>query len=154
MQSLGSRRRKRPDAGRPERGLPMRRIAGAAMPTPLRRLSFRTEGSARPSASASEKRISRAGPLWAALSLLAADSATGQIFVEFPVPTASSQLKGITTGPDGNVWFTEQAGPKIGRITPAGVVTEFPISEAGSHPSSPKAICAGPDGNLWFIDFI
>lgn len=122
------------------------------MPIPTRRLSFRTEGSARPSAP--ERRVSRAGPLWAALSLLAADAATGQLFVEYPVPTPSSQVRGITTGADGNVWFTEQLGKKIGRITPAGVITEFPISEAGSHPASPDAITLGPDGNVWWADFI
>src|SRR5262249_26476493 len=39
-----------------------------------------------------------------------------------PVPTASSMLLGITTGPDGALWFTEDGGNQIGRITvPAGV---------------------------------
>jgi hypothetical protein len=37
---------------------------------------------------------------------------------------------------------------------PAGVITEFPISEAGSHPASPDAITLGPDGNVWWADFI
>ena len=34
---------------------------------------------------------------------------------------------GITAGPDGNLWFTEAAAT-IGRITPAGTVTEFPLA--------------------------
>jgi virginiamycin B lyase len=39
--------------------------------------------------------------------------------------------------------------PKIGRITTAGVITEF----AASGPYSSLArICVGPDGNLWFTD--
>jgi hypothetical protein len=33
------------------------------------------------------------------------------------VPTAGSQLGGITAGPDGNLWFAEATGNKIGRIT-------------------------------------
>jgi streptogramin lyase len=37
----------------------------------------------------------------------------------------------------------------IGRITTAGVVTEFPVPTANSEPS---AITAGPDGNLWFTE--
>jgi virginiamycin B lyase len=38
---------------------------------------------------------------------------------EFPLPTAGSAPVGITAGPDGNLWFAEQAGNRIGRITPA-----------------------------------
>ena len=47
----------------------------------------------------------------------------------------------IAAGPDGNLWFTENAANKIGRITTAGVVTEFPIPTAsqlaltGSRPA-------------------
>ena len=36
---------------------------------------------------------------------------------------------------------------QIGRITPAGQVTEFPIPPSSS---GPDRITAGPDGNLWF----
>ena len=54
----------------------------------------------------------------------------------------------IALGPDGNVWFTEAAG--IGRITPAGAVTEFSLVP-NDDPSS--TITAGPDGNLWFTQF-
>ena len=45
--------------------------------------------------------------------------------------SANAHPRGITLGPDGNLWFTEFASPgRIGRITPAGVVTEFPIAAA------------------------
>src|SRR5262249_23331445 len=47
------------------------------------------------------------------------------VITEFPVLTAGSDPFGITAGPDGNLWFTEQIGDKIGRITPSGTVTEF-----------------------------
>ncbi len=43
----------------------------------------------------------------------------------FPIPTANSGLFGITAGSDGNLWFTEETSNKIGRITTAGLVTEF-----------------------------
>jgi streptogramin lyase len=56
---------------------------------------------------------------------------------------------GITAGPDGNLWFTEERGNQIGRITPAGTVTEFPIPNGNSQPAG---ITAGPDGNLWFTE--
>ena len=50
-----------------------------------------------------------------------------QTITEFPIPTAGSYPGGITAGPDGNLWFAEGTAQKIGRITTAGVVTEFPI---------------------------
>ena len=52
----------------------------------------------------------------------------------------------MTAGPDGNIWFNEEGG-KIGKITPAGVVIEFPVPTTTETPSS---ITAGADGNLWF----
>jgi virginiamycin B lyase len=55
----------------------------------------------------------------------------------------------ITSGPDGNLWFTEQDGNRIGRITPTGQITEFPITTAHSAPSE---ITSGPDGAVWFIE--
>jgi streptogramin lyase len=67
---------------------------------------------------------------------------------EFPIPTANSQPFGITRGPDGNLWFAEIGA--IGRITPAGVVTEF--TQGLSPGSEPVEITAGPDGNLWFTE--
>jgi virginiamycin B lyase len=57
---------------------------------------------------------------------------------------------GCAAGPDGNLWFTENVGNRIGRITPAGVITEF---EAGISPDARLfGIAAGPDGNLWFTE--
>src|SRR5262249_52826753 len=57
---------------------------------------------------------------------------------------------GITAGPDGNLWFTESGTDRIGRITPAGVITEF---STGITPTSvPGQIVAAPDGNLWFSE--
>jgi virginiamycin B lyase len=69
---------------------------------------------------------------------------------EFPVPTAASYPSGITSGPDGNLWFTETDGNKIGRVTPSGVFTEFPIPTANS---SPYAITSGPDRKPWFTEY-
>ena len=71
---------------------------------------------------------------------------------EYPIPTASSTPRGITTGPDGRLWFTEYFGNKIGRITTAGVIgagDEIPLPTAAV---SPSGITTGPDGNLWFTE--
>ena len=63
--------------------------------------------------------------------------------------TGFSTPAGIASGPDGNIWFTEEAGNNIGRITPSGVITEFPIPTAATLPT---AIVTGRDGNLWFTE--
>src|SRR6266567_1792250 len=55
----------------------------------------------------------------------------------------------ITSGPDGNLWFTEFWSNRIGRMTPAGALTEFPIPTADS---GPRGIVSGPDGNVWFVE--
>jgi virginiamycin B lyase len=53
---------------------------------------------------------------------------------------------GITTGPDGAVWFIGQKVNLIGRITTAGNATW------NTTLGLPVAIVAGPDGALWFTD--
>ena len=61
----------------------------------------------------------------------------------------NSDSEAITAGPDGNLWFIENDGNRIGRITPAGVITEFPGLRRESFP---VGIAAGPDGNMWFTE--
>src|SRR5205823_3587603 len=86
-------------------------------------------------------------------SLTITDTVNGTItgsrgtFTEFPIPTPTF-LEFVTPGPDGNLWFGEVVG-KIGRITPAGTLTEFPV---GASPDQPEEITPGPDGNLWFSE--
>jgi streptogramin lyase len=63
-------------------------------------------------------------------------------------PLSGPNPEGITLGPDGNIWFAEFGGDKIGRITPNGSIMEFPLA-AGSKPAE---ITTGPDGNLWFTE--
>ena len=55
----------------------------------------------------------------------------------------------ITAGADGNLWFTDYIANEIGRMTPAGVVSRYPIPTFFSLPSS---ITTGPDGNAWFAE--
>ncbi len=69
--------------------------------------------------------------------------------IEFAVPTANSRPYTIVAGPDGNMWFTESVGNKIGRITPLGTITEFPVPTAAS---GPYGITVGRDGNIWFTE--
>src|SRR5712692_3565672 len=55
-------------------------------------------------------------------------------FKEFIVPTANSGPGGIIKGPDGAFWFTEVNTNKIGRITTAGVFTEYTLLAPRSRP--------------------
>ena len=80
---------------------------------------------------------------------------TSGTFTEFPLPSgwaAPGNTGNITGGPDGNIWFiigncgTENPGNGIGRMTPSGVFTEFPLSTT----SCPSSITSGSDGNVWF----
>jgi virginiamycin B lyase len=48
-------------------------------------------------------------------------------------------------GPDGNLWFTEIAAQKVGRLTPAGDMTEYTLPVAGE----PFGITDGPDHYIW-----
>ncbi len=64
-----------------------------------------------------------------------------------PTPTRAFR---ICSGPDGNLWFTEFDKNRIGRITTAGVITDFLIPTAVS---GPYGITAGPSADLWFTEF-
>jgi streptogramin lyase len=100
-------------------------------------------------------RVARA--LLVLLGVLPWSRASAQEIVEFPIPTPN-QARAIAAGPDGNLWFTEfsydsggtVATAGIGRITPDGVITEFPIPAASVNG---HGITAGPDGNIWFSEF-
>ena len=86
--------------------------------------------------------------LTTAISAAPASAAELLAVESYDVPTASAGLTDIVTGPDGNLWFTEQWANKIGRITPAGAVTEFALPDG----TGPHDIAAGTDGNVWFTE--
>jgi len=55
----------------------------------------------------------------------------------FTVPTAKSLPSGITVGADGNIWFSETAGNKIGRLMDAPGHTSFvAVNDHGYAPAS------------------
>ncbi len=57
----------------------------------------------------------------------------------------------IAAGVDGNLWFTNSDfafNVFVGRITPSGQVTTFPLPFG----SVPRGITAGPDGAIWFAN--
>src|SRR5260370_42197327 len=61
-------------------------------------------------------------------------------------------LGGITTGPDGDIWFLEK--DRLGRIDPhTGLIQEFAQRiNTGIDPNWPGlSIFAAPDGTNWFL---
>jgi virginiamycin B lyase len=84
--------------------------------------------------------------LLAAFLALAGCNATGKAATEYALPNAASLPHRIAKGPDGNMWFTEQTGQRIGRISMTGAIVEFAL-RAGSNPIG---ITAGPDNGMWF----
>lgn len=96
------------------------------------------------------------GALW-----YTADKRIGRItpagvVTEFPFPPNVAGPTDITLGPDGALWFSVcgvylhqpiDGGSRIGRLTPDGALTTFPLP---SPASCPLGIATGPDGNIWF----
>ncbi len=76
---------------------------------------------------------------------------SGSFFRLLQPPTISSVPAGIVVGPDGNLWFTESYGNRIGRVTTAGVFTEF-VPPTVTSVVGPSSITVGPDGSLWFTE--
>src|SRR5436309_5831542 len=75
-------------------------------------------------------------------------------FIEYKVPTGlngASFPMSITTGPDGNLWYTDSDGVQVVRVTTSGVFTVYPMP-ANTPSDKPDSITLGPDGNLWFTD--
>src|SRR5437867_1841061 len=82
-------------------------------------------------------------------AVLASPAQAAKRITEFPIPSPFTGPEGITEGPDGNVWFTEWSGNRIGRMTLDGTVTEWDVPTPNSYPHT---IVTGPDGNLWFTE--
>src|SRR6185295_11775641 len=82
--------------------------------------------------------------------LVTTGSAHGQCVTQFPASPLSLP-EAITTGSDGNLWFTEFSSGNIGRILPfaPNTITEFNVSPADIRLAG---ITSGPDGNLWFVE--
>lgn len=64
----------------------------------------------------------------------------------YPVPGGVTPMD-VTAGNDGNLWYTAQ-GTTVGRMTPAGVATNF-VSKG----VDPFGITIGPDGAVWYAEF-
>ncbi len=92
--------------------------------------------------------VAMAAPIAVLGAPSAARAATTPTISNYPAPYNISYACGITTGPDGALWFTNFRGDSIGRMTTGGTLTTF----TGTGISSPCAMTTGPDGALWFVN--
>jgi virginiamycin B lyase len=88
------------------------------------------------------------GNLWFGERDAIGRSTTAGEVTSFALPAGASAPTSMTVGPDMDVWFTEGAASRIGRITQSGEISEFQLS-SGRQPSG---IATGPDGDLWFTE--
>lgn len=68
-----------------------------------------------------------------------------------PVPTSDAGLGRIVTAPDGTMWFTEEDANKVGKITPAGQITEFAFPAEFPGTTILKDLDVAPDGTIWVV---
>lgn len=77
---------------------------------------------------------------------------------EYITPTPDSSPTGLVFDAEGNLWFTEINGNKIGKLVPSEVepgtskgITEYELP----HPNSkPHYITAARDGTIWFTEMV
>jgi streptogramin lyase len=71
------------------------------------------------------------------------------------VPANGSFCCITSSGPDGELWFTEDIVNRIGRLTTNGTVKEYQLPSTlngGRINWEPEGIVTGPDGALWFTE--
>jgi streptogramin lyase len=66
---------------------------------------------------------------------------------ESSLPSGSGPLR-IASGADNNLWFTDNASSKIGKLAASGTVTEYALPSG----SGPWGVTTGSDTNTWFTD--
>jgi virginiamycin B lyase len=65
------------------------------------------------------------------------------------LPTPDAGPVGITATADA-VWFVEMGSSLVGRISPDGRISEFPLPDRDARP---HAIVAAPDGGCWLSEW-
>jgi virginiamycin B lyase len=86
------------------------------------------------------------GNLWALGFDHVARITTAGAVTSFPIPTPLFSSGHLAAGPDDNVWFTNAGAALLARVTPGGVITEFPVGPGGSL----FGIAGDHDQAIWF----
>lgn len=97
------------------------------------------------------------GSLWAPWYAKSGDTILSTHIVRLTPSGAVTQLPltipgtmtSLAAGPDGKMWFVITPG-HMGRITLAGAVTLFNVSQVGEMTGIPTNLAVEPNGNAWF----
>jgi virginiamycin B lyase len=68
----------------------------------------------------------------------------------FPVTDNTDQPSTVSVAGDGNIWYVQRKGSELGRVTPSGIVAQFPAELPAFNGSF--GVTTGPDGKIWFCD--
>jgi len=95
--------------------------------------------------------VAYAGNLWVTAGNILRVTPAGAI-TEVSIGGPFQFARDIAGDLDGNLWFSENLSTAgitgaVARMTPAGVVTEFPLPFGQA-----QGMTAGPDGNMWFTN--
>ncbi len=101
----------------------------------------------------------RTGKLWItehyANKVAEFDPTTDTFVKEYATAASNSQPYGITVDAANNMWFTENNSSvaKIGEVTSAGVVQEYPIRNTSTSSLTPHLIAVDPTTqNIWWTE--
>lgn len=103
------------------------------------------------------RRVACVGGLLTIMCSVVASQSFNINVTEYPTPTANAGPWDIVIGPDGALWFAETNVNKIGRVTTAGLMTEYPLPPPSGPTCNAPSVCgptlitSGPDGSLWFV---
>ncbi len=88
-------------------------------------------------------------------SITSPDLSKKKVIRTFLLPAGSppAEVAGVATGSDGNVWATEGLRNAIARITPDGVITEYPLPSLPGNALAGYVDIIGPGGDIWFPAF-
>jgi len=87
---------------------------------------------------------------WGFTSPASAAGAAGDVTVTALPGLSGEELTQITSGPDGNLWFTERYENAVVKMTPSGEMTKY--TEGITANAWPTSLTTGPDGNIWFAE--
>jgi virginiamycin B lyase len=69
----------------------------------------------------------------------------------FTTPSvAPTETPALAPTPSANLWFTEDRGARVGRVTTGGLVTELTLPGQAAGGTT-QALGAGPDGAVWVV---
>ena len=87
---------------------------------------------------------------WGLSAPVSAVGPVGDVTVTAVPGVSGQELTQITSGPDGNLWFTERYENAVVKMTPNGEMTKY--TEGITANAWPTSLTTGPDGNIWFAE--